>query len=222
MKFILLFLLSFSAYAEVTVSVGQTSIPKTFEHARFAFPDLAQGGPGCCSETSSQDSRVPAFKVAVSEKRGNFGVEGSFAYLGTHSVSFDVSGPFGGSVQGPGYGRCVESGQFRIMSLAVAGTYSYRVSGVELVPKLGLAGNWLNVKTQSHCDIQTSFDVSQDYDKFSMSPVVGLGVKYPLTKKYAISFEIEGRRVLFSDNEEAKSYGQGNPLVLSMFFGVSF
>lgn len=216
-----LMLLALPAHAQyIGLSVGQSQIPELFNHSRFAFPDLAQGGPGCCNqmEETDVDSGV-RFTLGRRFETG-FGGEMALASLGTSSVAFRVAGPFGGSVQGPGNGSCVESGDFRITSLSLAGTYSHPIWGALLVPKLGLSANWLKVKTQSHCDLKTSVDVAQDYTRLSVSPLVGLGIKYPLTNKIGLSLDVEGRRVTFSDNAEANQYGQGKPIVTTAWVGL--
>ncbi len=201
----------------IGLSVGQSAFP-VFENARFAFPDLAQGGPGCCNQTTEEDIG-PAFRFVLGRSIGKVGGELAISNLGRASVRFDVSGPFGGSVQGPGYGSCVESGDFRITSLSAAGTYSHPIWGFVVVPKLGLSANWLKVKTESHCDLKTSVDVSQDYTRFSMSPLVGLGLKYPMGK-YGLTADFEARRVTFSDNAEANRYGAGKPVVRTAWIGL--
>lgn len=217
-----LMLLALPAHAQyIGLSVGQSQIPDLFNHSRFAFPDLAQGGPGCCNQMEETGESGIGLRFSVGKSLGRgFGIEGSFANLGTSSVAFHVSGPFGNSLQGPGYGECVESGDFRISSVGISGTYSYGLWGGEVVPKLGLSANWLKVKTQSHCDLKTSVDVAQDYTRFSVSPLVGLGIKYPMTNKLGLSLDVEGRRVTFSDNEEANKYGQGKPVVTTAWLGL--
>lgn len=214
---LLLLFLALPAHAQyIGLSVGQSQIPDLFNHARFAFPDLAQGGPGCCNQMEETDV-APAFRFVLGKPiAGRFGAEASLAHLANASVAFDVSGPFGGSVQGAGYGSCSESGDFRITSLSLAGTYQWGY----VYPKLGLSANWLKVKTQSHCDLKTSVDVAQDYTRFSVGPLVGLGIKYPLTNKLGLSLDVEGRRVTFSDNAEANEYGQGKPIVTTAWVGL--
>lgn len=205
------------------VSVGASRLETPFEHSRFAFPDLAQGGPGCCDTTYSETTTLPAFKVTASNSVGAWGWEAGAAYLGKSRVSFDVSGPFGGSVLGAGQGRCVESGDFTMAGLSAAGTYTWLVFGVQAYGKAGMAANWLRIKTQSRCDLAGgSVDHDQDTTRFSMSPLVGGGVRKNIGKGSDLVADFELRRVTFSTNDEAKSYGQGKALVPSLFFGFTW
>lgn len=199
-------------------SLGRTTLETPFEHSRFAFPDMAQGGPGCCNMTYEEESSLPAFRLTVSDRiSGAWGYEGALAYLGKSRVSFDVSGPFGGSLQGPVNGRCVESGDFTMAGLSLAGTYTKPVFGFEAFGKLGMAANWLNIKTESTCQLVTRVDISQDTTLFSMSPLVGAGVRKTVGKRTALVLDADVRRVTFSTNDEAKSYGQGKALAATVW-----
>lgn len=200
-------------------SIGRTTLQSPFEHSRFAFPDMAQSGPGCCDTQYQEDRNLPAFRLTIAERIGVWGYEGALAYLGKSRVSFQVAGPFGGSLQGPVTGRCVESGEFTMAGLSLAGTYTRPVFGFEAFGKLGMAANWLHIKTDSTCQLVTRVDISQDTTRFSMSPLVGLGIRKDLGNGYALVLDADVRRVTFSTNDEAKSYGQGKALVPSVWFG---
>lgn len=204
-------------------SVGRTSLETPFEHSRFAFPDMAQGGPGCCDMTYTEDRNLPAFRISVSDRiSGAWGYEGALAYLGKSRVAFDVSGPFGGSLQGPVNGRCVEHGDFTMAGLSLAGTYTKPLFGFEVFGKAGMAANWLNIKTSSTCWLVTQVDIEQDTTRFSMSPLVGAGIRKNLGNGYALTLGAELRRVTFSTNDEAKMYGQGKALVGTVWAGLEF
>lgn len=208
---------------DIGVSVGSTYLETPFEHSRFAFPDLAQSGACCNSTTYTQDHLLSSMRVTASQSFGSFGVESALAYLGTSHIWFDVSGPFGNSVKGPGYGRCVESGDFNMASASVAGTYTKAMLGVDVTGKLGLAGNWLFIKTHSHCDLANltaSVDVDRDYSTFSISPLVGIGVSRRISEDTSVVFDIEARRMLFSNNDEANRYGQGYPVIATAWLGL--
>lgn len=201
-------------------SIGRSTLQSPFENARFAFPDMAQGGPGCCNTQYSEDRNLPAFRLTIAERIGVWGYEGALAYLGKSRVSFDVSGPFGGSLQGPVTGRCVESGDFTMAGLSLAGTYTRPVLGFEAFGKLGMAANWLRIKTESNCQLVTRVDISQYTTRFSMSPLIGAGLRHSVGDGYSLVLDADVRRVTFSTNEEARSYGQGKPLVATVWLGL--
>lgn len=208
------------AESYASLAVGASVTPSLFDHARFAFPDLAQGGPGCCRMSVAEDTGASSLRAAVGSYGERFGVEGSIAWLGESRAAFEVSGPFGGSVQGPGPGRCVESGRFRTVSGALEGTWRIPVLAGAVTPHAGLALSWTAVSTVSRCDLRTAVEVRQDYTRFSLGPIGGVRASWPVSRDYSVFANAEARRVTLSGNAEAARYDAGRPIIGSLWLGI--
>lgn len=194
------------------LQLGRSHASDLFNHARFAFPDLAQGGPGCCDMTTSEERDSPAARFMLGKRFENWGVEWSFAWLGTRDVAFDVSGPFGS----PEPGRCVESGKFRFWGTSLSGNYRFKRGDFEIAPSFGLSGNWADYDTTSHCKFTThSVQVDREDRRFSMSPVYGVVLRWK-----SLRVDFEHREVALSHNAESKSYGQGDVQLNAVWLGL--
>lgn len=203
-----------------TVSVGHTTAPLFFEHARFAFPDLATGGPGCCLQLVNTDNKSPAVKISAAKPiSGNLGLEVGAAYLGRMKTGFDVSGPFGTALQRPSIsGRCVESGSFDFFSASALATY--KIWG--LTPKAGVSLVMTHQDTKSRCDFlfssgPESVDRNINRTRFTLAPTIGIGFSW---KRLVISFEQTAPRLGYT--QEAKDYDQTHLKLRTLFVGMSF
>jgi hypothetical protein len=215
----LLILLSCPALGQ-TVSVGHTTAPLFFEHARFAFPDLATGGPGCCLQLVSTDNQSPAVRVSTERPiRGNLGLEVGAAYLGRMKTAFDVSGPFGTALQRPVIsGRCVESGSFDFFGASALATYKLW----RFTPKAGVSMFMTHQDTKSHCDFQftsgpESVDKNINRTRFTLSPTWGLDFS---TGKFKIGLEQSRPRLGYT--QEAKDYGQTHIKMNTIWLSYSY
>jgi hypothetical protein len=193
-----------------------------FESARFAFPDLAQGGPGCCLQTDVTSDTSQAYEVTYGHRFGRWGLEGSYTSMGSYYSSFDVSGPFGGSILGAGWGRCVESGVFSFSALTLAGTYHLPMGSAELVPKVGMSEVTMDVNTVSNCALVGKLvGATQNYHKSSLAPLLGIGIRIPLDKDFSISLNADRRyHVVVGDTQEAKDYNQGQSSISTLLIGI--
>lgn len=227
MKLILVLLAFFGcslAGAEnyVNLSAGRTEAPEFFGFARFAFPDLAQGGPGCCNQVDFTDESAASYNLVLGKTfSAGFGVEGGLAYLGNYDSAFTVSGPFGGSVLGAGPGYCEESGSFGFASLTLAGTYRATVAGVYIVPKIGASAVRMEFETQSHCSLAGgTVDVHQEDHRTSLAPMVGVLLSLPVSKVYSVTLSAEKRyNVAIANTQESQDYRQGKIELTSVWLG---
>lgn len=217
------------AFAEI--SLGRSQIPHFFEHARFAFPDLATGGPGCCQQTDDTESTAGSVRLAVGRRYANgFALEASLEAFGARDSSFDVSGPFGTAlgVANVQSGRCVESGRFRFSGVTLAASYEiWRSSSVAIAPRAGISGVLMDYSTASHCDFlrtdgsRDAIDVVQDRQRFDFVPMLGIGARWRIRPGLELALNAELREgVLVSDNAEARSYQQGRPRLFTVWIGL--
>lgn len=199
-----------------TVSIGVTSAPQFFEYSRFAYPDLATGGPGCCEQISSDSSSSPALKLSV--KRG--AIEASASYLGSFRSGFTVSGPFGSALgrDDVSSGSCTESGRFDFYSLTVTG--SYKIG--RITPKLGVASVFIDSRTKSKCSFQfpsgeEQINRSDQETSSSLTPVVSVSFEYG-----KLIGSMEYTKPKFGKTLEAKTYGQERIPMFSLWVGYAF
>lgn len=192
-----------------------------FEHARFSFPDLATGGPGCCNQITSTDDQSAALRISFTKPIGVFGLEYGGAYLGTMKTAFDVSGPFGTALQMPAIsGRCVESGRFDFASAFLLGTYDFQIFGVTVTPKAGMSLIMSDINTGSHCNFvfasgPQSVNRHQDKTRFNLSPTLGVSAKAGI---FVLS--VEQSRARLGYTHESRDYGQTHVKLNSFWIGI--
>lgn len=214
----------------IGLQVGATHAPQFFDHARFGFPDLATGGPGCCTQVDDTEETAPSFRFVLGRRFDNgLGLEASFAHLASLESRFDVSGPFGSGLGKPGVqaGRCVESGRFSFNAAGLSGTVDIAMPfGLVAVPRVGLAAVLLDYETSSHCNFHyqdgTSAvaNVQQENSRLSLSPVAGLGLRLPVGKaRLRLDADVH-HRVLVNNGQEAQAYGDERINLTSVWLGV--
>lgn len=214
----------------IGLQVGATHAPQFFDHARFGFPDLATGGPGCCAQVDDTEEIAPSFRFVLGRRFGNgLGIEASVSHLASLESRFDVAGPFGSGLGKPGVqaGRCVESGRFTFNAAGVSGTVDIDLPfGLVAAPRVGLAAVLLDYETSSHCnflyqDGSTAVaNVQQENSRLSLSPVAGLGLRLPVGKaRLRLDADVH-HRVLVNNGQEAQAYGDERINLTSVWLGV--